>query len=63
MLLPLNFDAYLRLTLNKPGLGIFGSYVGMLDGNGQAQASFTIPVLTDPAYAGIVFNHAYLAAS
>ncbi|MFT5286826.1 MAG: hypothetical protein ACI8TQ_002999 [Planctomycetota bacterium] len=63
VLLPLNFDAYLNLTLTKPGLGAFGGFRGMLDGTGQALSTFTIPAGTDPSLAGVTLNHAYLAAS
>jgi hypothetical protein len=61
--LPLNFDSYFKATLNKPGLNTFGNFRVSLDENGQALATFTIPPLTDPAFAGVVMHDAYLAAS
>ena len=61
VVLPLNFDPFFRLTLFKPFLGIFGSFVGFLDGNGQGAASFTIPPATDPTLAGLTLWFAYAA--
>ncbi len=63
VVLPLNFDAYFSLTLTKPGLGAFGNFRGVLDGNGQAAARLTLPALMDPSLVGLTLNHAYVAAS
>ncbi|MFT5284648.1 MAG: hypothetical protein ACI8TQ_000805 [Planctomycetota bacterium] len=63
VVLPLNFDAYFNLTLLKPGLGAFGNFVGMLDGDGQSTSTLTIPILTDPSLVGVVMSHAYVAGS
>jgi hypothetical protein len=63
VLLPLNFDLYMNLTLSKPGFGAFGAFRGTLDGTGHAVATFSVPSLTDPTLAGMTINHAYLAAS
>ena len=58
---PLNIDVYTNLTIQKPFLGVFGSFLGFLDGQGQGQASFTLPAGADPGLAGVVLYHAYLA--
>ncbi|MFT7663467.1 MAG: hypothetical protein ACI87A_001692, partial [Planctomycetota bacterium] len=63
VILPLNFDVYLNLILKKPGLSPFGNFIGQLDANGVALASFSLPPGSDPALAGVVLHHAYLAAS
>ena len=62
VLLPLNFDPYFNLTLTKPFLGIFGAFIGTLDGDGKATASLTIPPGADPGLVGVTLFHAYLAA-
>ncbi|MFT5286556.1 MAG: choice-of-anchor B domain-containing protein [Planctomycetota bacterium] len=62
--LPLNFDGYFNLTLTKPSFGnVFVDYLGTLDGNGRASASFNIPNNTDPSLAGIVLHHAFTASA
>jgi hypothetical protein len=63
VLLPLNFDVYFNLTLNKKGLGAFGNFIGTLDANGSASASLTLPALMDPSLVGVKLYHAYLAGS
>ncbi|HHK41643.1 MAG TPA: hypothetical protein ENJ50_04415 [Planctomycetaceae bacterium] len=63
LLLPLNFDVYFALTLNKPGLGAFGNFRGMLDGSGQSLSILTIPALMDPSLAGVTLHHAFLSGS
>jgi hypothetical protein len=63
VVLPLNFDVYMNLTLTRPSLASFGSFRGNLDGNGHAVATFTLPALMDPALVGVAINHAYLAAA
>jgi hypothetical protein len=63
VVLPLNYDVFLNLTLFKPGLGAFGNYRGTLDGSGQALSNFNFPALMDPSLAGVVINHAFLAGS
>ena len=59
---PLNIDAYSWLTLTNPFAGVFGSFLGTLDGNGTANASLTIPPGTDPGLVGITLYHAYVTA-
>lgn len=62
VLLPLNLDAYLSLTLTNPGLGFFGSFLGFLDASGGAQASITVPPGSDASLAGLQLHHAFVAA-
>ncbi len=63
VILPLNFDAYFNLTLNKPFLGVFGSYIGVTDTDGRASASLTIPPATDPSLVGLTLFHAATASA
>ena len=58
VVLPLNYDPYFALTLFKPFLGIFGSFVGLLDSSGSASADLTLPAGADPGLAGVVLHHA-----
>ena len=58
ILLPLNFDPYFNLTLKSPFLGIFGGFFALLDGDGKAEASITIPPGSDPGLAGVTLYHA-----
>ncbi|MFT5287251.1 MAG: hypothetical protein ACI8TQ_003432 [Planctomycetota bacterium] len=61
--LPLNFDAYMKITINNPGFAIFGNFLGTLSPiDGSAFASFSLPPGTDPSLAGVTLNHAYVAA-
>ncbi|MFT5286776.1 MAG: hypothetical protein ACI8TQ_002948 [Planctomycetota bacterium] len=60
VVLPLNFDVYMNLTIFKPSLGAFGNFRGTLDGSGQAVATFTFPALMDPSLIGVTINHACL---
>ena len=61
VVLPLNFDAYMSLTIFQSGLSAFGNFIGILDGAGHAVATFTLPALMDPSLVGVTINHAYLA--
>jgi len=61
--LPLVPDPYFDLTLTQPFGGPFGSFVGLLDGNGRATATLTLTPGTDPALSGVTLYHAYLAAA
>ena len=60
--LPVNFDAYLKLTLFQVGLPNFGMFKGNLDACGRATATLTVPAGLDPTLAGAVLNHAYVGA-
>jgi hypothetical protein len=59
VLLPLNFDAYFNLLLSTAGGGIIAPWVGLLDANGNANATITLPPLA-PGFAGRTLHHAYL---
>jgi esterase/lipase superfamily enzyme len=63
VVLPLNFDVYMNLTIFKPSLGAFGNFRGTLDGSGQAVATFTFPALMDPSLIGVTINHACLTGA
>jgi hypothetical protein len=56
--LPLQFDPYFKLTLAHPFFGIFGGFVALLDGDGEALASLTLPPGSDPGLAGVTLFHA-----
>lgn len=59
LLLPLNLDGYLLLTL--AGGGPLTGALGTLDANGQASAALTLPAgALAPAQAGVVAHHAFL---
>jgi hypothetical protein len=61
VVLPLNLDVYLLLTLKSPGLGLFNNFRGTLDSAGQAMATFSLPPIADSSLVGLIFNHAYIA--
>ncbi|MFT5081495.1 MAG: hypothetical protein ACI84E_002158, partial [Planctomycetota bacterium] len=63
VVLPLNFDVYMNLTIFNPSLGVFGNFRGTLDGSGQAVATFTLPALMDPSLIGITVHHACLTGA
>jgi hypothetical protein len=56
--LPLNWDAYMAITIDYPNTTLLQSTLGALDANGMAQARIELPPGLDPAFAGIVLNHA-----
>ncbi|MFT5285228.1 MAG: glucose/arabinose dehydrogenase [Planctomycetota bacterium] len=60
--LPLNFDAYMLFTIKRPFAGVFTNYIGTFDGNGEANAAFSVPGILDPSLVGLTLNHAYLSA-
>jgi hypothetical protein len=61
--LPLNFDAYFKLTLSTPFAGIFSSFVGVLDAGGNATAALHVPPGLDPDLIGLQLDHAFTAAT
>jgi len=61
IVLPLNIDFYFNLTLNKPNQVPLLASFAALNGVGHGAATFLIPAGTDPALAGLVVNHAFLA--
>lgn len=60
VVLPLNVDSYLLLSLSSAGSGLFQGTLGFLDAAGSASASLQLPPASDPALAGLVLNHAGL---
>ena len=61
-LLPLNPDSYFRSMMSQPNTVPFVQTLGVLDGNGRANASFTLPAgLT--FLAGLHIDHAYLTVN
>lgn len=59
--LPLVPDAYLLLSVTGANQPPFGATLGVLDEVGRAQASWTLPAGSNPALAGLVLNHAFVA--
>ena len=61
-LLPLNpVDPYFKYTLLAPGAAPLAGSLGILDAEGRAQATFTLPAgALAPELAGAVFHHAYV---
>lgn len=58
-LLPLNPGPYFSLTLNNPNAAPLAQSFAVLDGAGEAQASFSLPPASSPALAGLSVHHAY----
>ncbi len=58
--LPLNVDAYTFQSLLAPNAAPFGNTFGLLDANGQATATVTLPPGLSPALAGLRADHAYV---
>ncbi len=60
LVLPLNFDAYTKLTRMHPTAPIFtGSFFGALDANGSGRATLSLPPIA-PSLAGLELSHAFL---
>lgn len=55
--LPLVFDAYTALMLERPSLTVANAW-GQLDELGRADAQFRVPGGLDPSFAGLVLHHA-----
>jgi hypothetical protein len=55
--LPLVFDAYTALMLDRPSLTVANAW-GQLDELGRADAQFRVPSGLDPSFAGLVLHHA-----
>ena len=58
--LPLVIDAYSIYTLNNAGNPPLGGTLGVLDSNGQAQATLSIPSGLPAALSGLQLYHAYV---
>lgn len=61
--LPLNYDVYFDYLLNHPNTAPMANSVGMLNSQGKATATFTLPAGLGAQYAGLVVNHAFLVPS
>ena len=61
--LPLNFDSYLLWTVGHPNTPPLTSSLGILPPTGIGSAAFTVPPATDPSFAGVTLNHAYVVWS
>ncbi len=61
--LNLNFSNYLLFTLNNPNSGLLGNSFGVLDGDGKANSTVTVPAGALTALAGVTVNHAYFVFS
>ena len=57
--IPLNFDAYTTFTINKVNTAPLAGSFGVLDADGQATCSLTIPAGAFPWLAGQRADHAY----
>jgi hypothetical protein len=58
--LPLNLDSYFIQTVLHPNMLPLAGSLGVLDADGLATASVTLPPAIDPALVGIILNHAFL---
>jgi hypothetical protein len=61
VLLPLNYDGYMQLTLDSPSATLIGS-IGVLDQNGHALAQLSLPPLP-VSLVGTRFNHAFVTSN
>ena len=61
--LPLNFDGYLNFSVNFANVTPFSNTLGVLDGSGQASASWGLPAGWDPSLAGLQLSHAFITLS
>ena len=62
VVLPLNPDPYLNLTLVAPNQPPLGESFGTLDADGMGQASFELVAGANPGLAGLQLHHAYFVA-
>jgi hypothetical protein len=60
VLLPLNPDPYLHLTVNHPNEPPLSSSLGFLGAEGEAAAAFALPAGSAPSLAGLTVHHAFL---
>lgn len=58
VLLPLVFDAYTQHALFNPNRPPLGSSFGLLDADGRATPSFTLPPASDLRSSGVLVYHA-----
>lgn len=57
---PLTVDAYFLYTLAHPGAPPLVGGLGVLDGEGRAEADFTLPEGLGPELAGLTTHHAFV---
>ena len=58
--LPLAPDGYLTWTLLHPGQAPLSGSLGVLDGNGEAQAVLSLADVAEPSLNGLLVHHAFL---
>ena len=58
--LPLAYDGYTLHTLSSPNAPPLASSFGLLDAQGRANASFSLPPASNPSLAGLPLAHAYV---
>jgi hypothetical protein len=61
VVLPLNWDPYLALTLNHPTAGAFTGFFSTLTPDGGGAAALTLPGSLSASLVGLTAHHAYLA--
>lgn len=61
LLIPLDWDAYTAWTLSAPNTPPLSGSLGLLDGNGRATGSFTLPAGSSSALAGLAAWHAFVS--
>lgn len=57
--IPLNLDAYFFVLVDLPNL-LISPQIGVLDANGQATATYSVPPGTPPELAGFTLEHAFV---
>ena len=60
VVLPLAWDGYLEQTFLTPNAPPLTGHVGLLDGEGRAEAQLVVPPGTSPSLTGLRLWHAYL---
>lgn len=60
MEIPLVLDSYTDLTLLAPNSAPLGGFLGLLDADGKATASWTLPAASSASFVGLQLWHAYV---
>ena len=60
LLVPLNADPWLQLSLALANSPVYPGSIGVLDATGRASAAFVLPPLNDPSLVGQALWHAYV---
>lgn len=60
LLVPLNPDPWLQLSLALANSPVYPGSIGVLDATGRATAAFVLPPLNDPSLVGQALWHAYV---